>query len=337
MKNYLTIIAILAVTLLTVGCGERANDKSAASAKPVAVKVLRVARADIPRLCEVPGTVVPREQALVSARVMGTIASADFAIGQRVAQGQILVVLSAPEMLARVDQAQAALDKAQRDFDRESGLLASGATTEQTVHDMAEALRMAQAAFAEAQSLNSYAKVAAPFNGRITRKLVNAGDFAASGTPLFEIDGENGLRVEASVPESFPEMEIGTILKVGDEGRESVGTLAEFSPAADPQSRTRLVKVDMNDDSVLRSGQFVRLFWPVGTLQELLVPVSSVSRYGQIQRVYVAEEGRAKLRIVRTGETHGEMVQILSGLADGDNVIVNLPAGIENGQSVEVR
>ena len=77
--------------------------------------------------------------------------------------------------------------------------------------------------------------------------------------------------------------------------------------------------------------------WPVGSLTEILVPQSAISRFGQIQRVYVTGKGKAHLRIVRTGETHDDKVQILSGLADGDEVIVNPPVGIENGLSVEVR
>jgi len=332
-----SIIASLLLTALTLSaCGGQGSANKTTDAAPLVVKTLRIARAEVPRLCEVPGTVTPRDQSLVSARVMGSIAVADFAIGQRVKQGQLLVVLSAPEMAARVDQAQAELDMAKRDYERESGLLKSGASTEQTVRDLSERLRIAKAGLVEAQSLNSYTRITAPFDGHITRKMASVGDFAAPGTPLFEIAGESGLRVESSVPDSFPELPLGTVLTVRDGSDDYDGILSETSTAADPLSRTRQAKIDLKDGSPLRSGQFVRVLWKIGNIRELVVPKSSVSRFGQIQRVYVAEQGRAHLRIVKTGEEYGDNVQILSGMDEGDIVIVNPPAGIENGSLVEV-
>ncbi|MFA5257643.1 MAG: efflux RND transporter periplasmic adaptor subunit [Opitutales bacterium] len=329
------IFSIAAVGL--AGCGGHAGtDAKAAEAAPLHVRGYVVTREAVPRLCEVPGTITPRDQAVVSARVMGTVAVADFAIGQRVAQGQLLVVLSAPEMAARVDQAQAALDKASRDYERESGLLESGASTAQTVRDLSERLRIAEASLVEAQSLNSYTRIAAPFDGYITRKMAGVGDFAAPGTPLFEIAGESGLRAESTVPDSFPALPIGTALAVRSGERDYAGILAESSMAADPLSRTRLAKVDLKSADDLRSGQFVRVFWKVGEYMELVVPKSAVSRFGQIQRVFVVEQGRAHLRLIKTGEDYGDAVQILSGLDEGDVVIANPPAGIENGNPVEV-
>ena len=330
------MLVSLAALAFSAACSRNA-EPAATSAAPIPVAVVKVARVEVPRLCEAPGTVVPRERAVVSARVVGTVASADFAIGEKVRAGQLLVVLSAPEMTARVSQAQAALDKARRDYEREASLLDSGATTSQTVHDMSERLRMAEAAFAEASAMESYTGIRAPFDGRVTRKLLNAGDFAAPGTPLFDIDGVGGLRVESSLPESFPEVDIGTEIGVTADGIREVSTLAETSPAADTRSRTRLVKTDLSASSELRPGQFVRLMWPVGSMPEILVPQSAVSRVGQMEKVYVVEDGVARMRLVRTGETHGDRVQILSGLTDGDTVIVQLPPALENGSKVEVR
>jgi len=335
MKTLLPALLSIAA-VLAAGCSDKAPAADAAG-KPVPVTTLTVMRSVAPRLCEAPGTVVPRERALVSARVAGTVAFADFAIGQKVEAGQILVTLSAPEMEARVNQAQAALDRARRDFERESSLLAGGATTQETVHDMAERLRSAEAALAEAQALASYTKISAPFEGRITRKIANVGDFAAPGSPLFAIAGVGALRVEATLPESFPEVELATKLSVLADGVPEEAILAESSPAADTRSRTRLVKADLAPSSTLRPGQFVRLLWPVGTMPEILIPAGAVTRFGQMERVLLVEGSRAKLRLVRTGESHGESVQILSGLAEGDRVILDPPSGLENNSPVEVK
>jgi RND family efflux transporter MFP subunit len=335
MKTLLPVLVIFSA-ILAAGCSDKAPVAGAAG-KSVPVAAFKVTRSETPRLCEAPGTVVPRERALVSARVAGTVALADFAIGQKVAAGEILVTLSAPEMEARVHQAQAALDRARRDYERESSLLAGGAATQETVHDMTERLRMAEAALAEAQALASYTKIPAPFPGRITRKMASVGDFAAPGTPLFEIDGVGALRVEATLPESFPEAELGTKLTVLSDGAAEEAILAESSPAADTRSRTRLVKADLSPASGLRPGQFVRLLWPVGTMPEVLIPAGAVTRFGQMERVFLVEGSRAKLRLVRTGEAHGDSVQILSGLAEGDKVILDPPSDLANNSPVEVK
>jgi RND family efflux transporter MFP subunit len=324
----------LILALFLSGCGK--ESKFTTFQKPVSVEVYLAKSAEIPRLCDTPATVAARDRSLVSARVAGSVGAADFAIGQSVKKGEILVTLSAPELEARVDQSRASLDRAKRDYDRESGLFESGSTTGQTVRDMAERLRMAEAALSEVKTLASYTKIAAPFDGRITKKFANIGDYAGVGAPLFEIDGESGLRIEASIPESFPEVKLGTKLVLRSENRDVECILSESSPAADPQSRTRLVKADIPDDGGLRSGQFVRLLWPVGTLEELLVPKLAISRFGQIERVFVAKDGVAHLAIVRTGEAHGDRIQILSGVADGDLVIVKAPSDLENGARVEV-
>lgn len=327
------IVSLFAAILLFAGC-KKEEQHTASSLPPIKVTTFRVEKALSSRLCEVPGTIVPKEKALVSARATGIVSVADFALGQRVHKGQVIVTLSAPEMLSRVEQAQGAYDKARRDQQRESSLLEKGASTRQTVREMEEKLRIAEATLAEAKTLESYTRVEAPFDGRITGKLVNAGDYAANGTPLFEIEGYGGLRLEASVPESFPEVEIGTNMSIRADAHTTDGVLTEYSPAADTQSRTRMAKVDVAGEGI-RSGQFARLLWPVGNFEEIRIPQTAISTFGQIQRVYVNASGKALLRIVRTGEQNGDTVQILSGLEEGDSVIVNPPAGIENGQPLE--
>jgi RND family efflux transporter MFP subunit len=334
MKNH--IIPFLAALLVLASCGPGKQPISAADAQPIRVEVLEVRRAEVARLCEAPGTVVNRDLAMVASRVAGTVAEADFAIGQDVSAGQILVVFSTPEMEARVEQALAAVARAKRDYERESALLEGGASTGQTVSELAERLRMAEASLAEARAYASYARVAAPFDGRILQKLVRAGDFAAPGTPLFEVAGRRGLRIESYIPDSFPDQPIGTSIAIQAEGIDCAGILAEASPSADPMSRTRHVKLDVSCDSGLRSGQFVRIFWPVGTREDYFIPASCVTQYGQIQRVITVQDGVSRMRIVRTGERMGDDIQVLSGIEEGDLVVVGAPASLVSGSRVEV-
>ena len=81
------------------------------------------------------------------------------------------------------------------------------------------------------------------------------------------------------------------------------GTVAEVSPAADPDSRTFLVKLDLPAAPGLRSGQFGRVAVPVGEANAIRVPLTAVIQRGQMEMVFVVANGRAQLRLVKTGES----------------------------------
>ena len=326
----LRLLAISAAVLaMAAGCGR----KSAA----LPVRTARAVLASEPRLQAVAGTVHSLDRALVSARITGRVARADFMLGQTVAAGDTLVVLSADELDARVDLAQAALDQAEHNFQRETTLLAKGASTSDTVRTLDESRRMAAATLAGARTMLGYTRVAAPFNGVVTRKFVNAGDLASAGAPLFELEGVDRLRAEVEVPESLATVPPRSSLAVLVGRRRINGTLAEFSPASDPLSRTRLAKVALPDDAGVHPGQFVRVLWPSGETALLTVPASAIGAFGQMERVFVVTDGRATLRLVKTGLHEGSRVQILAGLDAGETVILDAPPALRDDQPVSVQ
>jgi len=114
-----------------------------------------------------------------------------------------------------------------------------------------------------------------------------------------------------------------------------IDVVAELSPTADANSRTFLIKLDLPQSAALRAGQFGRAAIPVGQAKSLRVPAALVVRRGQMEIVFVAQGGVAKLRLVKTGKKIGDDLEILSGLSSGDAVI--LDSGLVDGQKVEVR
>jgi hypothetical protein len=120
-------------------------------------------------------------------------------------------------------------------------------------------------------------------------------------------------------------------------GTTFVGRLAELSPTADAFAHTVQVKISIPVGTVVRSGQFARVEVPGAPVRALLAPAAAVSTLGQMERVFVASDGRAVLRLVKTGATRGDRVEILSGLADGERLVLNPPAGLHEGQALEVQ
>ena len=286
----------------------------------------------------VAGTLRPAEYAVVSARVMGTVTGADFTLGQNVATGDVLLTLAAAELDARLLQTQAALDQAVRDFERDSVLLAKNVVTAESVRALSDRRRGAEAAVQEAKALLDYSRVTAPFAGVITRKLVQSGDLATPGRPLFAIEAVTGLRAEVEVPASLPALAVGASVSVQLPGATATGTLAEFSPAADPMSRTRLAKITLPaGTAAARSGDFVRVLWPSGKAAAITVPAEAVSSLGQLERVFVVSSGQARLRLVKTAGLHEGRVVISAGLDAGETVVLDAPASLRDGQPVNIQ
>ncbi len=287
---------------------------------------------------ELVATIQAVQQAAVAAKVTGTITELPVVLGMRVNKGDLLLKISAEEISARVRQAQAQLAQAERNLARERKLLKRSAATRETVKNMEDMLAVARAAFEEARTMLGYTTIRAPFAGVITRKLVTSGDLATPGTPLIKLENDSRLQAVTGVPESLI-----ALLGKGDRltvhipaARATVsGTVAEIAPAADPLSRTAPVKIDLESNAALRTGQFARVVLPVEPATTLLVPAGAVVAAGQMDKVFVLEEGRAVLRLVRTGGRDGDRVEILAGLRPGEEIIVDNNTLLVSGQPIE--
>ena len=161
------------------------------------------------------------------------------------------------------------------------------------------------------------------------------GDLALPGKTLLQMENPAALRLEADVPEAL----IGNV-KLGDRlpvrlaavAGELAGTVAEMSPAADPNSRTFLVKLDLPVASGLRTGQFGRVAVPVGEVNSIRVPASAVVQRGQMEMVFVVANSRAQLRLVKTGRRVGEEIEMVSGLDSGEKIVTDGAANLLDGQ-----
>lgn len=337
----LSVLPILFIGLVVLGIwGCQGKEKSdlptAASLKVQAYLVVAKTQA---ALEEVPGTVRPKLKAAVEAKVSGRIEKMNVNEGQLVKEGELLAELDARELNARLDQALARLDESQRDLKRYTALIKQKSVT-QAEFDTAQAKdRVAQAAVVETQTMLGYTKVAAPFSGVITRKVANVGDLSAPGRVLYEIEDPAVLRLEANVPEALIDnVKVGAAYEVKVSGLERTvnGVVVEISPAADPNSRTYLVKLNLPADATLRSGQFGRVAIPAQQALSIAVPQSAIVKRGQMEIVYVIDKGRAWLRLVRSGRRYGDLQEILAGLSDAESIVAKDADKLQDGQLVEV-
>ena len=197
---------------------------------------------------------------------------------------------------------------------------------------------VSRAALAETQATLDYARVVAPFAGRVVERRVDPGTFASPGVALLVLDDEATLRVETAVEESRgAELKLGDPVSIEVSGTTLAGTIGELSPSVDIASRAFVVKIDLRDPSVLRPGTFARVGFRVGTQPRLVVPSAAVTTAGALERVFVVDDGAAHLRMITVGESQDGQTEVLSGLSAGEKVVAAPPRELRDGARVEVR
>jgi RND family efflux transporter MFP subunit len=338
--NNRLLIRLLATSLFLVsGCsGDQDEAGKTGADLPVAdVTTITVQKQSPIRQVELMGTVQAADSAEIAARISGTITDLPVTPGSRVKKGDPLITISAGEITAKLLQAQAQYEQAARNLKRERNLLKKNAATPENVKTLEESKRIAEAAYKEARTMLSYTEVKAPFDGIITRKMANVGDLATPGKPLVRIDNESRLQVLTDVPETLIlGISLGDTLEVYIPAAEAKvsGTVEEIAPTADPRSRTAPVKLSVEPTLNIRSGQFARVSLPSTRGSAVMVPAQAVQSYGQMDKVFIVRDGKAQLLLVKTGLSSADQVEILSGLNEGDEVIITGHTHLKDGQPI---
>lgn len=337
-----SVATALAAALVLAGCGAKPESAKGTSPSLPAAKVRVQAAESKPQKIteEVVGTVRAKLHATLEAKLSGRIAKLPVILGQRVKAGELVVRLDAPEIAARLEQAEAALQQAERDWKRTSTLFDQQSVTRAEQDAVEARQRVAKGAVTEARAMMSYVEVVAPFDGVVTKKWVDVGDLAAPGKPLISIEDSSVLQLEADVPQSIAshvQRDVHLVVRVDGVTGELIGTVSEIAPSADSVSRTFQIKVDLAEQPGLSSGQFARLLVPVGESRSLRVPAAAVVQRGQLEIVFVVVNQHAQLRLIKTGQRFGDAVEVLSGLDAGDSVVIEGAAQLTDGQPVETK
>jgi len=201
----------------------------------------------------------------------------------------------------------------------------------------------AKADTANAEAFLSHTRILSPIDGIVTTKPADLGQMAAPGTHLLSVEDESHYRLEALVEESrISRIHLGDTVSVSIDAlgqKPMAGQVSEIVPALDPASRSTIIKIDLraSDSSTLfQSGLFGKARFNTGAKQVLTVPVQSVLERGQLTFVYVVDPAKiAHMRLIQTGKRYGDRVEILSGLSEGDPVVLEPLPAVKDGAAVE--
>ncbi len=197
----------------------------------------------------------------------------------------------------------------------------------------------AKADIANTKVFAGYSKIVSPVAGIIVKKFAESGSIAAPGSPLLSIEDSSQYRLEAAVEESHSKLiQIGNRVNVKIDALgqgEFYGTVAEITPTAEAASRSFTVKIDLPANPQLKTGLYGLARFPVAQKEAIALPETAIVRRGQLTGVFVVgADGIAQFRIVTTGNTSDGLIEILSGVSEGDDVATSDLNRLSDGMKV---
>ncbi|HEV7673467.1 MAG TPA: efflux RND transporter periplasmic adaptor subunit [Candidatus Angelobacter sp.] len=309
-----------------------------------------------------PGNVQPFISSPIYARTNGYVKSWHADIGAHVRKGQLLAVIETPEVDQQLLQSRSNLATAQANLKlaeitktRYLGLLATHAVAQQDA-DNAEGTYNANKAIVEAdqanvrqlETLQSFEKIYAPFEGIITARntdigqLINSGNSGNTKTDLFHISQPGKLRVYVSVPEQYSKAATpgltANLTLAEFPGRQFQGKLVRTSNSINFATRTLTAEIDVDNPSgELLTGAYTEVHLKVpGQTSSYLVPVSTLIFRSQGLQLAVVKNSTASLISVTAGHDFGDQIEIVSGLNGNESVIISPPDSIVSGQKVQI-
>jgi RND family efflux transporter MFP subunit len=352
---------IVAVLLVSAGCGKVNADASAtAGPAPVSVGPEAIAVISISTLNSGPaisGSLAAEKTASIRSEVSGAVVAVLADPGARVTKGAPLArvddtVVREAWLSAKsaVTQALLAADIAHREAGRSEKLLAAGAIADNALESAKRNDLAAQAALEDAKSRLASAQknldntvIKAPYDGVVSERQVNAGDIVSPGSPLFTLVDPGTMRLEGAVPaDQLGLVHVGSPVKfavTGYPGRDFTGTITNVFPSADPMTRqVRLYVRIPNAGNGLVAGLYATGRVSSSTRQGLTVPAAAVDQRGVKPLVTRLKNGKAEVVEVSLGmrDEGSDVVEIRSGLAAGDTLLVGAAQGITPGAPVKV-
>jgi RND family efflux transporter MFP subunit len=356
-------VAMLGLTLLSLGCSAKGGGKDPQGAKPaVAVEVAPATAATLDQAIEVVGTLEPKYFADIKSEFTAVVEEVYVTQWVHVDKGTPLARLDTREADATLRAARATAlqvevnaTRATRELERAVKLKESGLLTQQNLDDARSADEAAQAAgqaaaaqLAVAETRFAKAVIRSPMAGIVALRAVNVGDRVenmGSGDPMFRIVDNRVLELTVLIPSAR-----SAALQVGQEldftvdaypGKTFAGRVMHINPSADPVSRSVKVMADVpNSDGELRGGTFVKGRIHTGQRTSVLqIPRIALLSW-DVERgtgeVFVLKGDTAERRTVKTGEATAELVEVVEGLVAGDRVVTRGGFNLRSGDRVQL-
>lgn len=330
----LRLVAICTVSVLALlgaGCGESVplNGPARVAAGPPSVGVVTIAASYRPVALEIEaiGTALANESVEITSKTTNTITAIRFEEGQLVQRGAVLVEFDSAQARAELAEAEAALVESESQYRRSKDLFATRALSQAQLDQLEAIYKANQARVAAARARLEDTIIRAPFTGRTGFRRVSVGSLVSPGTVITTLDDTSVIKLDFTVPQTFiyalePGLPI-TAQTAGLPNRTFSGRVTTLGSRIDPVTRSITVRAELpNEDGTLRPGMFMTVTLRAQEVNALMIPEAAIVPEQGKTFVYVVENDVARRREVTIGRRTPGEVEIITGLAESERVII---------------
>jgi len=351
------IVAIIVALIATAGLvlarelwiGRQTSELEQENQAGPHVLVTDVLQTPPTRALKLPATIRGFDETDIYAKVPGYLKTIKVDKGDRIHKGQLLAILTSPELDQQVANARANYNLALATDKRFQSLLRAQVIPQQSADETHAAMLQARATLDQDIANQQYETITAPFDAIVTARYIDPGHLVPAtttpGTPgsgaIISISRYKPLRVFTYVPQNVAPFirdgDAATITAVGYAGKKFTGTITRHPDALSPDTRTMLVEVDLaNEDEALYPGMYATAEFTVamGTGSPMVPDDALVFRDGKVF-VPVVRNNQLHLAEVTLGYDNGQTVEVLSGINPTDKVAVNVGQAARDGENVQ--
>ncbi|MFQ3180017.1 MAG: RND family efflux transporter MFP subunit [Pseudoalteromonas tetraodonis] len=289
---------------------------------------------------QVPGSVIAKQNTQISSHVMAQVEQLKVRAGDKVAKGDLLIMLKQDDFKAALAQSsaninavQASLTQAKKQLARMIDLNAQGLVSVSELDDakakfenLTANLAVAKQQQTQAQVSLNYTRITAPISGVVVERLTEPGDTATPGKPLITLYNPLQLQLEFNVREQQAvKLRVGDSLNVVLPSLDitTPATVSEIVPVADNAARSLFIRLEADAQLGLMPGLYAQLQLPIKSTQGVLIDPRWVHEFGQLNMVYVLENETLVKRFVRLGSIINNQQHVIAGLKEGDVLAVD--------------
>lgn len=331
MKKILILLPI--VWLLAACQSEKQNETTETPEERIPVELRQVKTQTVADPVYLSGLVSNEKEARLSFKTGGVIQRIYVDEGDRVAAGQLLATLDLTEIGAQVSQSRQGVDKARRDWERAKNLYADSVATKEQVQNASTAYEVAKENQRIADFNQKFSEIRAPHAGRIVRKLMNEGELAGSGTPLFFMDGQGDAAwvLRAGVPDRdwarIAEGDKAEVVFDAWPDETFTGVVSNKAIAADPKSGSFEIEIKLQPKGkTLASGLFAKAkLIPNALGQVKCVPIEALQEgNGKDAFVFITKDNQTvQKQAIRIAFINKDCVAVSQGLENVNEVITS--------------
>ena len=306
----------------------------------VPVEVSPVTRSSISLFFETQGTLEAEREVDLLARVAGPIVELNAEEGQRVEQGQLLARLDDRELRAQLEVANVRLEETKLTYERSKSLSDGGLVSQETVDQALASYQSAQSDFERLRVQVLYTEVRAPFSGLVVNRYVKFAQTLSVNSAVFRISDFDPLLCPIQVPErELPRLKIGQPAEIEVEAwpeERFDARVLRVSPVVDAATGTFKVTLEVEGDR-LRPGMFASVFLEMESRSgALVIPKGALALDSLDDSVFVVEGGSAQRRSLQLGFQNSQLLEVLEGLSEGEQVVVVGQDDLSEGTPVDI-